>query len=806
MNIRTKIILYFLSLATLLFLVTTGYLMFSTNNEFKQIVRDYIEEKATSQAHAIESEMNTYIGFSRSLAQTMRTMKHSPDQQDFDYFTNIMKNIFIENQEFLSIWASWEYNFINKDYTDSHGKTQIIVHEFSGRLIVEQDTLNLESEDIQTPYYEAKISLQEYISLPYYYTFDSRIDEVLITKICIPVIKEGNFIGLTGVDLKLEVFNDIFNTYIDDDVFNIYLLSNEGEFIYHADEEKINRNISEIRPNFSEKNELTRRIHIGETFSASTSELNSGGSHYISFVPVSLGEDNKSWSLMLEADTDLIYIQLRNKFIIASFLALGSLIAFFIFTLLFGRDVSKPISKMTHYLKKIADGDITSTVTIKEAAKKSEIGQMSASVNKLLANFKKMIDFSNEIGKGNLDAKYELVSRHDALGQALLDMKQNLREADKEEKKRQEEDRRRNWITRGLAQLGDVLRQNRRDITEFSNNIISNFTKYVGANQGGLFIINDENENDVFIELVAAYAYDRERIFSKRINMGRGLIGRCILEKDIIHLNEIPEDYLHITSGLGEAPPRHLLLVPLIFDDVVYGVIEFGAFQPFEEYQIEFVERFSENVAAAISNIKINQKTEQLLEESKTKSEELAVQEADLRHNMQELQITQEESIKKEIEITGIIKALTSTASIVHFDIDGTIIELNLSDNLSSRYYTPEMVGKNHREFAVESVESPKEYNDFWEGLRIGKPKKRILHVDEIDDERWLYETYSPILNEEKKVYKVICIQQNITDTKHKEIEMESRISLLERQEKELRDKLHKMTLAFNEISGKSKE
>jgi len=126
---------------------------------------------------------------------------------------------------------------------------------------------------------------------------------------------------------------------------------------------------------------------------------------------------------------------------------------------------------------------------------------------------------------------------------------------------------------------------------------------------------------------MATYAYDKKRLITKKIYPAEGLIGRIYNEKKTIYLSEIPENYIKITSGLGELEPNYLLIVPLLLNFEVYGAIELASFNAFEDYQIEFIEKIGENIASTINNVQINTQTRKLLEQSRKQSEQLKQQE-----------------------------------------------------------------------------------------------------------------------------------------------------------------------------------
>lgn len=254
-----------------------------------------------------------------------------------------------------------------------------------------------------------------------------------------------------------------------------------------------------------------------------------------------------------------------------------------------------------------------------------------------------LTSFVEAISSGNYNVELNMEGDSN-LSQTLLTMRDKLRA-------NAEDDRRRNWSTTGLAQIGEILRASSSTSSELFDSIIKFVVKYTKSNQGGLFVLNEDNESDKYLELVACYAFERKKFLKKNVQIGEGLIGQSYLEGQRIYLLEVPQEYITITSGLGGSNPNALLIVPLKVNDRIYGVIELATFGKYQDYEIELVEKLAESIGSTISTVRVNESTRLLLERTQQQAEEMRSQEEEMRQNMEELEATQEEMRRKEKHI-----------------------------------------------------------------------------------------------------------------------------------------------------------
>jgi methyl-accepting chemotaxis protein len=321
--------------------------------------------------------------------------------------------------------------------------------------------------------------------------------------------------------------------------------------------------------------------------------------------------------------------------------------------------LSRPINKTKNILLSISKG-ILPNITLKEG--NDEIGQMAKALHLVVNGLRQVSNFTQEIGKGNFTTEFTPLSDDDVLGHSLLDMREELQEAKIEEEKRAEENKQRTWASQGVALFSDILRKHSENLEELSFEIISNMVKYTNSNQGGVFIVNDNDRDNIYLEMSSCYAYDRQKFLNRRIEVGEGLVGRCYQEQERIFLTDIPEDYIKISSGLGEVNPTCLLLIPLAYNDRIFGIMEIASVHAYQDYEVEFMERIGESIAATISSVKSNVQTQMLLEQSQQQAEEMSAQEEEMRQNMEELRATQEQSARREQELVKELEELRKKA------------------------------------------------------------------------------------------------------------------------------------------------
>jgi PAS domain S-box-containing protein len=418
-----------------------------------------------------------------------------------------------------------------------------------------------------------------------------------------------------------------------------------------------------------------------------------------------------------------------------------------------------------------------------------------------------MSQFIEAVSAGNYDIELNNSTGDDGLTTTLVNMRDKL-------KRNTEDDRKRNWSTSGLAQVGEILRSSNNSTSDLYDNIIKFVVKYTKSNQGGLFILNEDNESHKFLELVACYAFERKKYLMRQVEIGDGLIGQCFQEGERIYLLEVPQEYVHITSGLGGSNPNALLLVPLKINDRIYGVLELASFNKYQDYEIELVEKLAESIASTISSVRINDTTRTLLERTQQQAEEMKSQEEEIRQNMEELEATQEEMRRKQTILEKELAQSQQQSEILRAQekklIESQDTLQGIVDNIPRAIFWKDrdlrFMGCNRIFSAVAGVSSPAELigkTDFdmaWsaqadayrkDDLEVMRKRIAKLDIEEVNinsegEESWVLTSKVPIINHTNEVVAILGMFEDITVRKRKEADINRKLEERESALKEL--------------------
>ena len=287
----------------------------------------------------------------------------------------------------------------------------------------------------------------------------------------------------------------------------------------------------------------------------------------------------------------------------------------------------------------VAAGDVDRTV-----APHGPNDQLAASMNRMIATLRDAARQANVIAAGDYDADIAPRGDRDALGLALQKMTGALRKA-------ADESRDADWLKTGVAQVNDLV-LGQEDPRTLANVALTAIATHLDAKVGVLYALESDAEGPA-LRLLGSYAYTERKHVATRFRVGEGLVGQAALEKKSIVLSPAPEDYVHVVSGLGTAPPRALSVVPILFKDELRGVIELGTFGQPTAVQQQYLAQVATVLGAAFEITRGRSIVAAQQEELRAYTTELEGQRAALQASEHELKAQQAEleSSNAELEV-----------------------------------------------------------------------------------------------------------------------------------------------------------
>ncbi len=274
-------------------------------------------------------------------------------------------------------------------------------------------------------------------------------------------------------------------------------------------------------------------------------------------------------------------------------------------------------------------------------AQSKEVGgvwkDLTDNVNQLAANLTNQVRAISEVAtavtEGDLTRQVGVEASGEVavLKDKLNEMIRNLRETTRQNVEQ-------DWLKTNRERFTRML-QGQDDLTEVSSMILSELATLVSAQHGVFYTKSSSTAHagETVLELQAGYGYDERKHLSTSFRLGEGLVGQCAKEKQRILLTDVPSDYVRINSGLGEATPLNIIVLPVLFEGSLRAVVELASFSPFSPIHQAFLDSITESVGIVLNTLQASALTESLLKQSQSQAEELRSQQEELRGSNEDL-------------------------------------------------------------------------------------------------------------------------------------------------------------------------
>lgn len=351
---------------------------------------------------------------------------------------------------------------------------------------------------------------------------------------------------------------------------------------------------------------------------------------------------------------------------------------------------------------------------------KDEIAKLSESLNHHHQNIRLVYNIAFTIVKGKYNVQITTDSSN-VLGNVLSELKEKLMIAKQERKYVEQESIRTEWYRQGVSDFSDLLQQNYQDPQKLAQDAIRKIVKHMKVEQGGIFIVEQRDGKELLV-LTSAFAYDKIKLLNSEMEIGESLPGKCAEERKVIYINDLPEGYTFIGSGLGENSPKSLLLAPMIYENKLFGVIEIASFKEIEDYKLNFIQVVAERMAFELLNIQSKMLTIKMAEDFKKQAEEMTNQEKGLIKQIEVLESESKALKSNDFKNEEALHVFNEHVIRIDFDTKGKFLYSNrLSVELqdltqSSNPDLENFLNNETVDHFIERLEEMKEISDFNEG------------------------------------------------------------------------------------------
>ena len=334
-------------------------------------------------------------------------------------------------------------------------------------------------------------------------------------------------------------------------------------------------------------------------------------------------------------------------------------------------------------------------------------------------------------------------------------IKQNVDELN--QKVREEKKKQTNmlWIKSGIDKLTDVMRREYDNPLLHASEVINALVKFLNIPIGAIYNVKEENGRK-YVEMMASFAYGKEKQLYQKIEVGEGIVGTVASEKKTLNLTSVPEGYFNIISGFGEVKPKNILVSPIKLNEEIYGVFELASLSRFKKEEIEFVEEVCRTVAYSFAISKVYLDTLQQNEGQNMDIAQLEAENSSLTNDYEELNNSYKKLIVQGENNAFIVDKINEIALVVDLDLDGNILEVNEGFEKFFKSTKLKVIHSNFREYMTEiNISEDYDIELIWKDVRAGIQHEINQTVKFSNREYLLNQHFLPVKDEMGRVRKI---------------------------------------------------
>ncbi|MDA3906790.1 MAG: methyl-accepting chemotaxis protein [Bacteroidales bacterium] len=406
LNLKTKLNLYILTVATIVYAIAIGYISFqlkkSTYKDSAKLATAYTREYRNK----VQDDLNQIMVSTQTLSNILGDHNnYSPKDRD-KFYNDLLVNWLKNNESYLSVGLSWEKKAFDEKYDKRNGRIRTVYYRKNNILQSTSETLEENNLYLNSEYYKIRDLNEETIVDPYFDDTTTDLAGILMTTVACPIQnKNGRFDGLLGVDISLETMKDIIADIHPFDGTASYIVGNNRLLVAHSDNSLIGKdfflNLQSESTSFRSGFEETLRNKNYEFEYVNSKDKKK---YFVSFAPISIGNIAKKWMIGIEVPVDVIMADAKSVFRNALYVGIIGLLVLYFLIYFISNKISKPIIEGVEFAKSISSGNLEARLEIRQNDETGELAEsLSAMAEKLKIIIAEVIQSSNKIADSSLD-------------------------------------------------------------------------------------------------------------------------------------------------------------------------------------------------------------------------------------------------------------------------------------------------------------------------------------------------------------------------------------------------------------------
>jgi len=384
MKYRSRIQLYVLGATAVIYATAFTFFLWRDANQTKIESFKLVDTTVSESAFNVLSELSVDIGLSRSLAYTMSTYKTIPEENRNEIFKEIIFETQKNSPTYVSVWGSFERQYFMNGWDLPYGRDVINAIKIGNEFKMTETVKNVDGDIEGSSYYQIKKSKQEAFLDPYWYSLtEDGNNNILITSVCVPIMDGDNYIGLAGLDIDLQRYDQITRGVKPYESSFAMLISNDGQFVTAPSDTMVGKKIQILYSDVEKEFDVVRKIKNGESFSFLSEE--SGVEKYYSFSPVILGNSTTPWSLAVVTPKEEIFSELRKTQRLMILIGVLGLLLIALLVYRVADQVVKQIEGFIRFAKRINEGKFNAEIDVDRTDEIGDLGralkEMANSIN-----------------------------------------------------------------------------------------------------------------------------------------------------------------------------------------------------------------------------------------------------------------------------------------------------------------------------------------------------------------------------------------------------------------------------------------